>query len=208
MEIRRQYRVLQQTLAIHGMLRDRNARKAKVSEILLLICSVVFCGTTFAGAELYTALGVMPQFSRTILGIASVLAFALSLCMMILDWKGEAARHGEAVLHWSHVLSRFRESQDKEGEWPEELRSELSSAYWEAARNSVNIPAARFGILKARYLRRVQLNTLRDSYPGCPGWILLLVMMGKDTAGALRAMLFIKSNGGVKHAHDEDERAG
>ena len=55
-EIDRQYRVLRQTLGIHSILRDEYSRKSKLSEILLLLCSVIFCATTFASDELFEIL--------------------------------------------------------------------------------------------------------------------------------------------------------
>jgi hypothetical protein len=92
-EIDRQYRVLRQTLSMHAMLRDEFSLKAKISEVLLLACAVVFCATTFASDELYKTLGLVPALSRTILGMASVIAFILSLTLMVVDFRGQAALH-------------------------------------------------------------------------------------------------------------------
>jgi hypothetical protein len=184
-EIDRQYRVLRQTLSMHAMLRDEFSWKAKASDILLLACSVVFCATTFASDDLYTFFGLVPNISRVILGIASVVAFILSLMLMVVDFKGQAALHRQAVERWSQVLAKYRKHRNDDGTWPEEVRAELDFGYWEADRNSVKIPEQRFNRLKSRHLRKVAVSELQSSYPGCPRPFLMLLLRFQDTKKAL-----------------------
>jgi hypothetical protein len=68
-EIERQYRVLRQTLSMHAMLRDGFAWRAKAVEVLLLVCSVIFCATTFAGDELYRTFNLAPNLGRIVLDV-------------------------------------------------------------------------------------------------------------------------------------------
>lgn len=185
-EIERQYRVLQQTLSAHTSLRDGYTAKAKAAEILLLICATIFCATTFAGGEFYADLGADPQTGRLVLGITSVLAFASSLVILVVDWKGSAARHGEAAEKWSAALEVFRRLRLGNGSWPEEARAELSVAYWEADRNSTDIPERRFNRLKSRHLRKVEVSKLISRHPGCPQLILSWMVWLRDTREALR----------------------
>jgi hypothetical protein len=96
-ETERQYRVLRQTLAMHAILRDGFAWKAKAAEILLLVCAVVFCATTFASDELYRTFHLAPSVGRVILGIASITAFTISLALLVVDWKGRSALHHQAA---------------------------------------------------------------------------------------------------------------
>ena len=93
-ETERQYRVLRQTLSAHAALRDEYTAKAKFAEVLLLVCAAVFCATTFAGDSFYAGLGLSPRTGQLVLGIASVLAFSSSLVLLVVDWKGTAARRG------------------------------------------------------------------------------------------------------------------
>jgi hypothetical protein len=187
-EIDRQYRVLRQTLSMHAMLRYGFSWKAKVSEILLLACSVVFCATTFASDDLYRFFGLVPSISRVILGIASVIAFILSLTLMVVDFKGQAALHRQAVERWSDVLAKYRKHRNDDGTWPEEVRGELDFTYWEADRNSVKIPEQRFNRLKSRYLRKVAISELKSFYPGCPKLFLAFLLRFQDTKKALRGV--------------------
>jgi len=185
-ETDRQYRVLRQTLSIHAMLRDEYACKSKILEIQLLVCSVIFCATTFASDELYSFFGLNPATSHIGLGVASVAALALSLVLMIMDYKGHAALHREAVVRWGAVLAEFRKNRSEDGTWPEEIREELNHAYWEADRNMVKIPEKRFNRLKSRYLRKVAVSELKSSYPGCPRFLLSVLFRYRDTKKFLR----------------------
>ncbi len=185
-EIERQYRVLQQTLSMHAMLRDEYAWKAKAAEITLLACAVVIIATTFASDTLYKTLGLSPDTGRVYLGIAAVATFILSLLLLVVDWKGLSAVHREAVGKWSQVLAQFRESRTENGTWLEETRSKLSTVYWEAARSTTGIPEQRFNDLKARHHRKVAISRLRDKYPACPRVLLSLFLLIRDTTNAAR----------------------
>lgn len=187
-EIERQYRVLRQTLSIHAILRDEFAWKAKVSEIMLLACAVIFCATTFASDDLYKLLGLVPSVSRIILGVASVIAFIVSLTLLVIDFKGNAALHRQAVEKWSNVLAKYRRHRNEDGTWPEEIGAELDFAYWEADRNSIKIPERRFNRLKGRYLRKVAISELKSSYPGCPRIFLGCLLRYRDMIKALRGV--------------------
>lgn len=187
-EVERQYRVLQQTLGMHSMLRDDFMRKARMLEIILLLCSVIFCATVFSADQLFLRLHLPPETSRVVLGIASVLAFASSLILTTLDWREKSIQHSEAAARWSSVLEEFRTNRTENGEWPESTRSTLSVLYWQASRNTVKIPDARFNRLKTRYLRKVELSTLKSAYPGCPRICLWVIFVTRDSYQAIRAL--------------------
>ena len=184
-EIKRKYRVLGQTLGMHAQLRERFLLKARIADVVLLICAVVFCATTFAEGQLFEFLGLPTESSRVILGIASIGVFTASLISMLVDWKGCAARHAEAVKKWSGVLEKFREARSGEGSWAKADEQELSRLYWEAARNTTPIPELMFNGLKARYLMKVRMSTLISERPGCPRFFLWLLIRGTATAGAI-----------------------
>jgi hypothetical protein len=86
-EIERQYRVARQTLGIHGLLRDRLALKSRIAEIVLLLASVIFCAATFAADDLYRTIGLSPAAAHIGLGLASILAFAFSVTLLVVNWK-------------------------------------------------------------------------------------------------------------------------
>lgn len=185
-ELDRQFRVLRQTLGVHALLRDRHAKMALIAEIILLGCSVVFCATTFASQELYRELGISGSFTRILLGIASVLAFFAALVMLIVDWKGQAARHEDAARKWGETLNLFRETRREDGSWPSDRADKLSRAYWEAHRNTVFIPERKFNSCKARYLLKVEESKMISLHPGSPRFVLRLILRVTGTARAIR----------------------
>ena len=185
-ETNRQYRVLQQTMSVHAALRDGYGIRAKATEIALLICAAIFCAVTFAGEGLYADLSVGARTGRLVLGIASVLAFAASLAILVVDWKGSAARHGEAAEKWTAVLEEFRGRRLGIVSWLVEERVAPNAVYRNAGRYSVGIPEKTFNRLNAWHLRKVEVSKLLSKYPGCPRPILSLTVRMLDTKKALR----------------------
>ncbi len=192
-ELERQYRVLKQTLGIHAILRDRYAKLARTAEITLLGCSVLFCATTFAGDSFYQVFNLLSAHGRTLLGFASVMAFFTSLVILILDWKGKAALHEDATRKWTETLSVFRQTLNDDGSWPGDRIDELTRAYWEADRNTISIPDKRFNDCKARYLLKVEESKMISAHPGCPRFILRLIVRAKGTVKAIKTGAAIRS---------------
>ncbi len=190
----RKYRVLRQTLSMHAQLKDGYSRKARATDVILLLCSVVFCATTFAQDRLFLFFGLSPDGARIALGLASILAFAGSLFGLIMGWKGKAARHQDAVEIWSRVLGEFREAKSEGSEGLLEHQNRLSQLYWEANRNAVAIPEFKFNKLKARYLVKVQLSQMISRYPGCPRIVLWLIVRFQGMASAVRECGVLKKD--------------
>jgi hypothetical protein len=185
LEVGRKFRVLVQTLSMHTALRDRYARRALFVDILLLACAVIFCTATFADATTLAQLGLAPKRINYLLRVSSVLAFMLSILSLRIDWKGKSSSHRDAADKMSRALEAFRNAQQSDGTWPTEGIAELDAAYWEAMHNSVPIPEGVFVKLKARHLRKVQLSRMLDSNPGCPAWVLRLVLLWVSLRRAL-----------------------
>ena len=191
-ELERQYRLARQMLAMHHAHKDSLNRRAKLAESVLLVASVVFCATTFASDELYHLLGIDPERSRLVLGLASVSAFAAALLSMLFDWRGEAARHQDAAERWEEVVRLFREGRSDNGTWSEG-EVELSAAFWQTTKSTRQIPDRKFNRLKARYLAKVELSKKLDEYPGASlpllwttVWLRGTWKLAKDELGADR----------------------
>jgi hypothetical protein len=185
-ELSRQFRLLNQMLSMHAVLRDRYSRRALFIDILFLACSVVFCATTFARDDLFIRIGFAPSDVRYLIGIASVVAFFSSLVALRADWKGMAACHKEAIQKLGRVLSEFRGCRQEDGSWPLDRMVDLHQSYWEAMNNSVAIPDRLFVGLKARHLRKVEISRMSDSAPGCPLFLLRLILLKRSISKACR----------------------
>lgn len=182
---------------MHHALKDRYSARARAAEVVLLVASVAFCATTFAPDSLFTGFGVSAQVSQVSLGIASVAAFAAALALLVIDWKGWAARHTDAAAKWSSVVSRFREHQGEDGSWPVGAAEELHRAYWEAAHNCVDVPDKKFNALKATYLLKVEISKRVQAHPGAPRVLLWLLVRVSDTARAIRSEVERDREGGA-----------
>lgn len=184
-EMDRHCRVLDQTISMHSVLRDRYAWRAGTIDIVLLACSVVFCATTFVDRSVLASIGLAADKLRIILGIASILAFFASLVALRVDWKGRSVRHAEAVKDMSRALALFRALREDDGTWPSRRRAELQRAYWDAMNNNEQVPASQFLSLKARHLRKVTISKWLDENPGCPVLVMKAILMCRSIRKAL-----------------------
>jgi len=175
-EVNRQYRVLKQMLSMHTMLRDRYANLALIIDIILLACAVVFCSTTFVSNEAFRKIGLLPEFVRFILGIASILAFFTSLIALRVGWKGKEALHREASQKLTAVLALFRETRNDDGTWSQDRTVDLKRDYWNAMSNIIEIPEKLFLNLKSRHLRKVMISKMLSAKPGSPVFVLKLTL--------------------------------
>lgn len=208
-EIERQFRVLRQTLDMHGFMKDRFSSWAQVIQISLLACSVVFCATTFASDELYKWLGLEPTSAKYVQGLVSVIAFAVSVSLLVVDVRGKAALHGAAVDRFTRVVSEFRQVQSTVGdEWPTEHRKRLHDSYWTANKESTKIPNARFIGLKAKHLRKVEISTLKSRYAGCPQLILCAFIRCRDTFRAFQEFRRGETGKDVRTNPPQDQSPG
>jgi hypothetical protein len=209
-ETSREHRVAQQTLAMHADLRDQYARLGLGIEILLLAFTALSSTTTFAGDDFYKSLHIAPNTGRLLLGIASAIAFAGSLVLLLLDPRGKSATHAEIAAKWSSLVLKFRRYKREDDTWPEDRASELADAYAETCDSCSPIPERKFNRLKSRYLRKVEVSRLKDRHPGCPILILGLLCRLRDTHAAIRAFRTASSttSNGTPSPSDRSRSAG
>ena len=185
-EVQRQYRVLQQTLSMHTMLRDRYTSLALGLDISLLLGSLVLCGAVFTGDDLLRGIGLTQSITRGVMGGASFLVFFATLIGLRVSWKGKAERHRHAADRLTEGLARFRESRSEDSTWQEDRTADLNQLYWSIMRNVTPIPSNQFNQLKARHLRKVRISKMLDASPGCPVCFVRLVVLWEGLAAAWR----------------------
>lgn len=186
-EIERQYRTMRLMLDAHSCLKDRYTFLALAFQISLLVCSVVFCATTFASDDFYAWLHTTPTSGRYLRGSASVIAFATSVVLLVFDFRSVAGLHGAAVDRWSKTLAEFRRHQPIDSApWPDDCRRALFDSYWTADKECVKIKGKQFLAMKALHLRKVAVSKLKSRHPGCPIVLLSVLFRMRDTSAALR----------------------
>ena len=176
-ELDRKYRVLNQTLSMHSMLKSRYERISLLLDLVLMACSLVFVTAAFASDDIFEYFGFNAINTRYILGVAAAIAFLASLTSLRADWKGKSARHQDASKQLSDVLSVFRQSLKEDGTWNDELEIHLHSNYNNGMNNIVEIPTNKFNRLKSRHLRKVELSKMLDENPRTPIFILWFILL-------------------------------
>ncbi len=178
-ELSRQYRLLSQMLTFHATLRDRYLKRSAGLDIVLLICSTIFCATSFANDDIFNWLGFTPPSARNFLRVIAVAAFMTSVISLRVDWRGKAARHSDANKRLSASMALFRESRTGENKWLEEKKEALNSSYWGTMNSIVEIPDRQFAKLKAKHLRKINVSKALDDYPGCPASVISIILSAK-----------------------------
>ncbi len=188
-ELDRQYRVAKQMLGMHSDLRDQYARLGLTAELVLLLFAVVSCATTFASDSFYAGLHLDLAVGRFCTGLLAIIAFAGAVALLVVNPKGKSEHHRDAAEKWWKVVEEFRCSRKDDGSWPPDGIAALVAAYARVCDLASPIPDRQFNRLKSRYLRKVEVSRLKDSYPGCPIMVLRLLVRGRDTLGAVRAFV-------------------
>lgn len=187
-ELARQYRVAKQTLAMHCDLRDWYSWLGFSVEVTLLAFSAIVSATTFSGDDFFKSLRLTPDTGRLMLGITSVIAFAGSLVLLVLDPRGRSATHADAATQWTNVVFRFRALRFDDDTWPPDVVKKLDATYAKACKTAAPIPDGKFNRLKSRYLRKVEISKLKETFPGCPILILTSLVRYRDTLRAAKAL--------------------
>lgn len=185
-ELQRQYRVLQQTLSMHTMLRDRYTSLAMGLDMALLLGSLVLCGAAFVGDDLLRGIGLTESVTKGVMGGASLLVFFAALIGLRVGWKGKAERHRHAADRLTEGLSNFREARSEDDTWQEDCTADLNQLYWSIMRNVTPVPSNQFNRLKARHLRKVRISKMLDTSPGCPVCFVRLVVLWEGLGAAWR----------------------
>ncbi len=205
-ELNRQFRVLDQLVGMHSILRDRYGRWALLADLLLLACAVVFCATTFGREYISTRLNVSTEVVADVLGLASIIAFFAALGTLVINWKGRSAQHEEAVKALTNGLALFREAKEN-GDWSSEHRDSLNQAYWTIMKNVVPIPQGKFVSLKVRHLRKVEISRAADTLGCCPLSLIRIIVLCRSfrRVFGIRARMQREKN---DHAHRPIDHGG
>jgi len=168
-ESNRQYRVLDQTLTAHSILRDRYGKWSLCLTVGLLALAVVLNAFVFASDEVFTLFGGDPGDVRLWLGMVSVAILILSIADFKVDWQGRAKLHQDAVRRLRNLKAEFRSARARsKDDISDELIEGLSQGYAKVMEELPPIPENEFVRLKVQHLRKVRLSREVDNWPGVP----------------------------------------
>lgn len=162
-ELKRQRRVVDQSITMQAVLRDRYRRKATALTLGIMGGSVVMVAFAFAGTSgPVRMLGVEAQ-RTTWLGWLAVVVFFLSVVELKVDWASRSSRHGDAVHRLSSLKSAYRTASDAAGE---ESHQALLMRYDAVMSETPPVPDRAFVPLKSIHTRKRALSELLDEHPG------------------------------------------
>lgn len=163
-EIARQRRLVDQMSTMHSLLRDRARREGTVLLCVVLIASVVAVAFAFAGGGQRVELLGVKAARSTWLGWLAVVTFSLTLIDLVLDRRGAAGRHDDAVRQLSMLKSEYRRPPARDEAIHESER--LSERYQTVMDALPAVPESRFIPLKAKHLEKVEVSRYLSAHPG------------------------------------------
>ena len=167
-ESERQYRLIDQMLSMHSMLRDRYSSQALMLNCLLLGAAGVLNAFVFVSDETLLSFGLNPVLGKNVINIASVIIFAISILELRVDWAGTARLHKEAVDQLSKIKHKYREAYTQRNPLPLEVVANLSLEFSNVMGLLPPIPESKFNHLKQKHLRKKILSERISQYPGAP----------------------------------------
>lgn len=165
-EFDRQRRLVDQMASMHGMLRDRYRHQATLSTVLVLVLSVVALAFAFAAHDERVHFAVITAQRSTVLGWFAVLVFSLTLVDLVLDRRGAAGHHDNAVRQLASLKTAYR-TPPPPGTAISKV-GEVSDTYQAVMTSLPSIPERLFNRLKARHLAKVAVSKYLSGHPGCP----------------------------------------
>lgn len=181
-EVRSIGRRADQACSIHGYLRDRYERRARLLDYGLMASSTYLLGLSFV--EPVIGLRLSPSGDQKVLIAAlSLITFFLSIVQFKNDWKIKAQEHADSLQEHSAIKSDCRAitSGTRAATVPELQR--IRDRYDLIAEIGTHIPEKEFVKGKARHLRKVYVSKYLDSRPGAFAWFVAFKLLLRDNFG-------------------------
>ena len=178
-ENERQYRVIDQMLSMHSILRDRMERRAFWLNTVLVASSLCLTVFVFVGDELLEELSLDPRRTRLALGLVAVVVLICSITEFRIDWRAVAGRHGDAALRLAELKAMYRRSQAETARNNPQKHRRLTSEYDKAMSILPPIPDRWFNKLKAEHQFKRLLSVRISQHPTIPTWLLRLQLRGE-----------------------------
>ena len=188
-ERERQYRLVDQSISMHAILRDRYSRRAfllNTAQIAISLFLVVFA---FVSDDVLNILGPTPEVVRLMIGLPAVLMVLVSMTEFRVDWRGVSARHADAVRQLAALKARYRSEQEGDSDL-------LTKDYNRLARELIPIPENHFVRLKAAHQFKVALSGQVSANPGVPHWLLAAKLRWRAILGGPRGERTTGHSGG------------
>jgi hypothetical protein len=166
-ELERKKRVINMMITMHSVLSHQNRRKALCGNIVLLLAAIFLNVFIFFDYKYLAFTNLSEDFIKNLLGIASIVTFALSIIFLLVDWNKMAEEHEQSINQLSKLLSMLREIQTIEDPSALEVKSSLFNELYDLIMESLpKIPNNKFNRLKAKHYYKVELSKFIDKNKG------------------------------------------
>ena len=162
-ENERQYKLINQMMTAHAVLRDRFSCRARSLNILLLALAIVLNAFVFASDDSLKILFGYTTEAKVWIGVVSVILLVLVIVEFLVDWEGQSRSHKEAVERLGQLKANYREAHASGGNY-----EELTREYARTMEMLPAIPEKCFNRLKAYHKFKRLLSEELDAHPGLP----------------------------------------
>jgi hypothetical protein len=170
-ELHHQYRIMNMWLTIYQKLFTRYRLRAKIFELILLLCALLLCLTTFVDHKILQFILITSDKSQMILGFSSFALLIIALLSWVTNWKERAAYYGQAVDILCKTRIECGELLKLTITETEDFRTK-SFIFSFLINNLPQITEKEFHRLKAFHKRQLEVDKMIDRYPGSSVWLL------------------------------------
>jgi hypothetical protein len=177
-EFDRMWRVVDQSLSAHAILRDRYRRCERSLTLLIVGLSIVATAFAFFTGNVTIAIWQWRLSLATGIGILTAAIFFLALAQLVLNWQRLAWAHEDAGRRLGDLKAKLRSAKVAGVASLSDTEAlDLRALYDQTMADVVEIPENKFLPLKAKHHRKVAVSRLIDKHPGAPLPYLRLVAM-------------------------------
>lgn len=160
---KRAIRVGDQSCTGYAHLRDKYRRRAFWLDLLILLLSGWVVSMVFVQPRIAVELSPKGIPNDVWIGLLSILAFALSLVQLLVNWKGRAQLYQQAASSLSVFVKEHRPLLGL----ITDQQAEAALARYSALTDGLEpIPESQFLALKKRHRLKLELSRLLDDRPG------------------------------------------
>ena len=164
-EVERQRGTVDLMTTMHSLMRDRTRVQGTLLVCVILLASVVATAFAFAGgSSTVTILGLRGERS-TWLGWFAVFTFSLTLVDLVLDRRGAAGRHADAVRKLAALMTEYRTLPRSTAVGFEECKR-LTDHYRATMEALPLLPERQFNRLKSSHLLKHEISQYLSDHPG------------------------------------------
>ena len=181
-EIDRMFKVTDQMVTSHSVLRDRFHRYSLLVEIVVLVGSAAVTSLAFVDSAALKSIIPSQVPPAVILAVAGLITFVASIIQLKVDWAGKSALHSKAaefVLDLKGELGRIH-LVGSQGE-REALFIPVRAKYEMIGKLTPPIPDGQFLALKRLHCLKIEISKRINRRPGAWPWLTKLrIVLGDN----------------------------